>query len=262
MAEQVPTEPNSAVHPTIPTQTTIPPRGPKPKPTFPVADPPTEWSTYRIDKKIEWLNTHGLKSDNTINLGDCYRCGVKLRQMFSVVVKPIFDIRMQINAHYPHTQVQEDVEVFITALNDGVNDLSDIIYRNVYELLQNGQFRDEAQAITPVPVPELLTISEYDFPQPIEPDKPLHTEPFCVLVEILDLLVDSWPWLSDPRPGKQVSWEHLIQEVIITGQGFFTDYGDLESGNETGDDEILSHAMSGGLDLGLSRGDNNENKMC
>jgi hypothetical protein len=83
-------------------------------------------------------------------------------------------------------------------------------------------------------------------------------KPFCVLVEILDLLVDKWPWLSDPRPGKQVSWEHLIQEVIITGQGFFTDYGDLESGNETGDDEILSHARSGGLHLGLSRGDNTE----
>ncbi|KAF5591278.1 hypothetical protein FPCIR_6160 [Fusarium pseudocircinatum] len=261
MAEQVPTEPNGAVQPTIPAQTTIPTRGPKPKPTFPVADPPTEWSTYHIDKKIQWLDTHGLKSDNTVNLGDCYRCGVKLRQTFSVVVKPIFDIRMQIMAHFPHSQAQEDVEVFITALNDGVNDLSYMIYRNVYDLLQNGQFQDEAQAITPVPVPELLTISDDGLPQPIDFDKLLDTEPFCVLVEILDLLVEKWPWLSDPRPGKQFSWEQLIQEVIITGQGFFTEYGDLESGNETGDDEVLSHAMSAGLHLGLGRGDDNENKM-
>ncbi|PNP82086.1 hypothetical protein FNYG_04647 [Fusarium nygamai] len=237
MAEQVTTESAAPVQPTIPTQTTIATRGPKPKPTFPVADPPTEWPTYHIEKKIQWLNTHGLKSDNTVNLGDCYRCGVKLRQMFSVVVKPIFDIRAQINAHYPHSQVQEDVEVFITALNDGVNDLSYMIYRNVYDLLQNGQFHDEAQAITPVPIPELLAISDDGFPQPIESDKPFVTEPFCILVEILDLLVDKWPWLSDPRPGKQVSWKQLIQEVIITGQDFFTEYGEFESGNETGDTE-------------------------
>ncbi|KAF5680542.1 hypothetical protein FDENT_8364 [Fusarium denticulatum] len=190
MAEQVTAESAAPVQAAIPTQTTIPTRGPKPKPTFPVAHPPTEWSTYHIEKKIQWLTTHGLKSDNPVNLGDCYCCGVKLRQMFSVIVKPIFDIRTQINAHFPHSQVQEDVEVFITALNDGVNDLSYTIYRNVYDLLQNGQFHDEAQAITPVLVPELLIISDNGFPQPIEFDKPFDIESFCILVEILDLLVD------------------------------------------------------------------------
>lgn len=242
MAEQVPTESTAAVQPTIPTRTTNATRGPKPKPTFPVADPPTEWSTYYVDEKIQWLNTHGLKSDNTVNLGDCYRCGVKLSQMFSVVVEPIFDIRAQIIAHFPHSQMQEDVDIFIAALNEGVSDLSYMIYRNVYDLLENGQFQDEAQAITPVPIPELPALGGDGSPQPIESDEPFYTEPFCILVEILDLLVDKWPWLSDPRPGKQVSWEHLIQEVIITGQGFFTEYGDLESGNETGDaEDIVSH---------------------
>ncbi|KAF5711997.1 hypothetical protein FMUND_8679 [Fusarium mundagurra] len=237
MGKQVLTESTAAIQPTIPTQTTIPTRGPKPKPTFPVADPPPEWSTYPIEKKMQWLNTHGLKSDSTVNLGDCYRCGVKLRQMFSVVVEPIFDIRAQINAHCPHSQIQEDVEVFITALNEGVNDLSFFIYRNVYDLLQNGQFQDEAQAITPVPIPELPTVGGDGSPQPIESNEPFGTEPFCVLVEILDLLVDNWPWLSDLRPGKKVSWEKLIQEVIITGQAFFTEYGLPENSPETSDHE-------------------------
>ncbi|KAF5530300.1 hypothetical protein FPHYL_14108 [Fusarium phyllophilum] len=236
MTEQVPTESTAAVQPTIPTQTTIPTRGTKPKPTFPVADPPTEWSTYYSHKKIQWLDTHGLKSDNTVNLGDCYRCGVKLMQMFHVVVKSIFDIRRQVNAEYPHSELQKDSEVFITALNEGVIELSSIIYQNIDYLLENGQFQDEAQAITPVPIPNLLTFSDDGFPQPIESDEPFDTS-FCILVEILDLLVDKWPWLSDPRPGKQVSWEQLIQEAVITGQAFFTHYGLPENTPETSDDE-------------------------
>ncbi|KAF4438775.1 hypothetical protein FACUT_4665 [Fusarium acutatum] len=236
MAEQVPTESTTAVQPTTPTQTTIPTLGPKPKPIFPVADPPTEWSTYYVEKKIQWLDTHGIESDSTVNLGDCYRCGVKLTQMFCVVVKPIFDISAQVNAHYPHSQLQKDVETFITALNRGVIELSYIISQNVDDLLENGQFQDEAQAITPVPIPELPTVSDDVSPAPIESDKPFDT-PFCILVDVLDILVDKWPWLSDLRPGKQFSWEHLIQEVIITGQGFFTEYGVFERGNETSDDE-------------------------
>ncbi|CVK91266.1 uncharacterized protein FMAN_09409 [Fusarium mangiferae] len=235
MVEQAPTQLTIPVRPTTSTQTTTPTPGPISN--FPVADPPTNWSNYSKEKKVQWLNVHGLKCDSTVNLGDCFRCGVKLYDTIVLVVRTILDIKAQVNANHPDSPLQEDLQVFIEALTEGVMELLYAVNQNVYSLVANGQFENEAQATTPVVIPEFPTLSDDNSRKPPESGKVFDTSFWWIFVDTLDLLIDKWPWLQVNRPGKEVTWAQLIQDTILTGQEFFTEYERLGSGSEPSDDE-------------------------
>jgi hypothetical protein len=110
---------------------------------------------------MNWLNSHGLASDNTVNLGDCYRRGTRLTHIFSLVFKAIGHIAQDVkNKGSP--SVRRYLNLFITALNNGVGHLSNYIYDNVTTLFNTGEFKDASAVPTPVQIPDLPTIGDGD----------------------------------------------------------------------------------------------------
>ena len=145
-----------------------------PKPTFPVETAPGDYGGMTDDQKINWLNRHGLASDNTVNLGDCYRCGAKLTHTFSIVSRELKRLFDNVNSKGSDA-LKKYLNAFLTAFNNVVH-LTNYICTNVTTLLATGKFSDEAAATTPVVIPELPTTSDDDEPPTFKrPGKPVDT---------------------------------------------------------------------------------------
>lgn len=181
--------------------------------TFPVEPPPDGFAQLIFEKKMDWLNTHGLESDQTINLGDCYRCGTKLTQMFGLVFKFVKRLN-EIVKDKDSASIKRYLNVFVNALNMGIGHLSNNIYGNITALINTGKFNDEAAAPTLVPLPELPTISDEDAVTPTTAGrsfdmvgmnssarfiKLLITDSqsfWGVFVDTLNILIETWPWIN------------------------------------------------------------------
>ncbi|KAF3914331.1 hypothetical protein AA313_de0204374 [Arthrobotrys entomopaga] len=150
--------------------------GPAPvtKPTFPVEELPNGFADLTFEQKIDWLNAHGLESDKTVNLGDCYRRGAKLTHIFSAAFKSIKNL-IDVVGQKSSASVRKYLNSFIKALKDGVGHLNNYIYANVTTLLKTGKFSDVAAATTPVFIPDLPTINDEEVLAPT-PSKTFDTK--------------------------------------------------------------------------------------
>ncbi|EGX43858.1 hypothetical protein AOL_s00210g305 [Orbilia oligospora ATCC 24927] len=203
---------------------------PTPKPTFPVEAPPADFANLPYDKRIEWLNGHGLESDPTINLGDCYRCGTKLTGIFSLVYKVLRRLIDTVK-NKGSAALKKYLNAFITAFKNGVGHLSNYIYTNVKALSETGKFNDATTAPTPVAIPGLPVISD---DEPVTPatGKTFDMSFWGIFLGTLTILVDTWPWLNKIQTGMSTSYAQLLEVVANTGQTFFAEYQKSQSDDQ------------------------------
>jgi len=139
-----------------------------------------------LEKKMEWLNGHGLESDNTISLGDCYRCATKLIHTFSIVFKLLTSLNGSAEIK-GSAALRKYFNVFFGAMSQGVVALSNHIDTNATSMLREGRFADEAAALRPVDISDMPTLGDDHSTKPSTSDMTLdvvsHNPSFTISLE-------------------------------------------------------------------------------
>lgn len=124
------------------------------KKTYPSDPVPADYISWSSKDKLQWLDSQGYAHDPTINLGECYRSGAKVTQIFAVITKFL----QQVHASFRGKTVQaiwKALSNFLNAYNKSITHLSNEIYSSVTSLLSTGQFNNESNLIEPVSIPDL-----------------------------------------------------------------------------------------------------------
>ncbi|MCJ1396512.1 hypothetical protein MMC18_009403 [Xylographa bjoerkii] len=199
-------------------------------PTYKTDPVPADWNNKSNDQKIEWLNTQGLPSDPTVNLGQCYRQGAKLTSIFRIVFNVLKYLRGAVLAK-DNAALKKKFAAFAMAMNNGVARLSNYIYDNSMTLLKNGKYIDGTTPLTPVSIPDLPTIDGDEAAKPPSTEKPFKDTFWGAFIDTLSVLIDSWPWLKSVQPSMNGSYAELLKTVADAGQTFFQEYQKTQGDN-------------------------------
>ncbi|KAI1749146.1 hypothetical protein F4782DRAFT_533760 [Xylaria castorea] len=195
---------------------------PAAKPIFKTDPVPTDWSSKTDNQKLDWLNSQGLPSDPTINLGDCYRRDSRLTRIFSIIFRLLRRLGETVAAKL-NKNLNKFFNAFITALNLGVGRLSNYIYSHCVDLLRNGKFVDGMIALLPVALPDLPLLDDNSGKLP-SPTTPLKDSFWGIFLDTLSVLTESWPWLQTVEPTAGLSYAQVLKTCVEAGQTFFQEY--------------------------------------
>ncbi|RSL39675.1 hypothetical protein CEP54_016279 [Fusarium duplospermum] len=192
------------------------------KKTYPSDPVPEDYASRSNESKLQWLDSQGCAHDPTINLGDCYRSGVKVTHIFMVITKLLQRVYRSLREKGGQA-IRKAFSDFLNAYNKSITHLSNEVYVNATSLLNKGRFTD-SNLIEPVSIPDLpidnddgtsnVVTTAHDFREKIWP----------FFLNVLALLQDKWMWLSKIQPSMNLSYNNRIKAMIDAGETSFLEY--------------------------------------
>ncbi|EEU35067.1 uncharacterized protein NECHADRAFT_82464 [Fusarium vanettenii 77-13-4] len=193
------------------------------KKTYPSEPVPTDYVSWSSKDKLQWLDSQGYAHDPTINLGDCYRSGAKVTQIFTVITKLLQQVYASFRGKTNQT-IWKALSTFLNAYNKSITHLSNDVYSSVASLLTTGQFNNESNLIEPVSISDLPIENEDGTSNMVTTIRDFKEKIWPYFLTVLELLQDKWTWLSKVNPIMNVSYNNLIKAMVDAGETFFLEY--------------------------------------
>ncbi|KAI0198429.1 hypothetical protein F4808DRAFT_258001 [Astrocystis sublimbata] len=190
---------------------------PTAKPIFKTDPVPQDWNSRNDQQKLAWLDEQGLPSDPTVNLGASYRCGAKITRLFSVAMSVLRRLVENVKTT-KNRNLNQHLNLFLKAFNDGVGRLSNLIHSNCMSLLSHGAYVDGTIPLLPVAIPDAQLMGGDDFTLPFE-------DTFLgAFLGFLSVLIATWPWLQSVKSVADISYAQALKACVETGQTFSKEF--------------------------------------
>ncbi|KAJ4212784.1 hypothetical protein NW759_011424 [Fusarium solani] len=193
------------------------------KKTYPSDPVPADYASWSNKDKLQWLDRQGFTHDPTINLGDCYRSGAKVTQIFTVSTKLLQRVYTSLSEKAGQA-IRKAFSTFLNAYNQSIGRLSNEIYANVASLLSTGRFNNESSLIEPVSIPDLPIENDDGTSNIVTTVRDFKDKIWPCFLTVLELLQNKWKWLSKVHPAMNVSYSNLIKAMTDAGERLFLEY--------------------------------------